>query len=229
MVGYKKYDMKKIIILILLLSESFMLNAQYQFRVSESDFQFSKASHHGFSVHIYESNIHDIEKGWKKMMKGWGAKIDEKKHEFFADNASFKKMGDNVFDTYAICNEKANYIEFVTAVDLGGAFLNSDDHREKTSIYKEQLLSFAKQTTLSALEEKAKIEENNAHRLDKELNQLIKDENKLKSDIESWKKSIIEAEKEVGSKQNEQELKKVEIQQQEKTVNTLKDKLKSIK
>ena len=35
------------------------------------------------------------------MMKGWGAKVDEKKHEFFADNASFKKMGDNVFDTYA--------------------------------------------------------------------------------------------------------------------------------
>ena len=221
--------MKQIMILILLLSETFILNAQYQFRVSESDFQFSKASHHGFSVHIYESNIHDIEKSWKKMMKGWGAKVDEKKHEFFSDNASFKKMGDNVFDTYAICNEKANYIEFVTAVDLGGAFLNSNDHSEKTSIYKEQLLSFAKQTTLSALEEKAKIEENNAHRLDKELNQLIKDENKLENDIESWKKSIIEAEKEVESKQNDQELKKVEIQQQEKKVNTLKDKLKSIK
>ena len=221
--------MKQIMILILLLSETFILNAQYQFRVSESDFQFSKASHHGFSVHIYESNIHDIEKSWKKMMKGWGAKVDEKKHEFFADNASFKKMGDNVFDTYAICNEKANYIEFVTAVDLGGAFLNSNDHSEKTSIYKEQLLSFAKQTTLSALEEKVKIEENNAHRLEKELNQLIKDENKLENDIESWKKSIIQAEKEVESKQNDQELKKVEIQQQEKTVNTLKDKLKSIK
>ena len=50
------------------------------------------------------------------------------------------------------------------------------------------------------------------------MNQLIKDENKLENDIESWKKSIIEAEKEVESKQNDQELKKVEIQQQEKTV-----------
>lgn len=221
--------MKKITLLFVFLIATFILNAQYQFKVSESNFQFSKASHHGFSVHIYESNIHDIEKGWKKMMKGWGAKVDEKKHEFFSDNASFKKMGDNVFDTYAICNEKANYIEFVTAVDLGGAFLNSNDHSEKASIFKEQILSFAKQTTLSALEEKVKIEENNAHRLEKELNQLIKDENKLENDIESWKKSIIQAEKEVESKQNDQEFKKVEIQQQEKTVNTLKDKLKSIK
>jgi len=33
----------------------------------------------------------------------------------------------------------------------------------------------------------------------------------------------------VESKQNDQELKKVEIQQQEKTVNALKDKMKSIK
>ena len=221
--------MKKIMILILLLSESLMLNAQYQFRVSESDFQFSKASHHGFSVHIYESNIHDIEKSWKKMMKGWGAKVDEKKHEFFADNASFKKMGDNEFDTYAICNEKANYIEFVTAVDLGGAFLNTNDHSEKSSIYKEQLLSFAKQTTLSALQQVIKTEENNVHQLEKEMNLLVKDENKLENDIESWKKSIIQAEKEVESKQNDQELKKVEIQQQEKTVNALKDKMKSIK
>ena len=163
------------------------------------------------------------------MMKGWGAKVDEKKHEFFADNASFKKMGDNVFDTYAFCNEKSNYIEFITAVDLGGAFLNANDHREITSIYKEQLLSFAKQTTLSAMQEKVKIEENNAHRLEKEMNQLVKDENKLENDIESWKKSIIQAEKEVESKQNDQELKKVEIQQQEKTVNALKDKMKSIK
>ena len=61
------------------------------------------------------------------------------------------------------------------------------------------------------------------------MNQLVKDENKLENDIESWKKSIIQAEKEVESKQNDQELKKVEIQQQEKTVNALKDKMKSIK
>ena len=127
-------------ILILLLSETFILNAQFQFRVSESDFQFSKASHHGFSVHIYESNIHDIEKSWKKMMKGWGAKEMKKNMSFLLIMPSFKKMGDNVFDTYAICNEKANYIEFVTAVNLGGAFLNSNDHSEKTSIYKKAII-----------------------------------------------------------------------------------------
>ena len=46
------------------------------------------------------------------------------------------------------------------------------------------------------------------------MNQLVKYENKLENDIESWKKSIIQAEKEVESKQNDQELKKVEIQQQ---------------
>ena len=221
--------MKKRSILFVFLSASFMLNAQYQFKVVESNFPFSTSSHHGFSVQIYESNIHDIEKGWKKKMKSWGAKVDEKKHEFFADNASFKKMGDNVFDTYAFCNEKSNYIEFITAVDLGGAFLNANDHSEKTSIYKEQLLSFAKQITLSALQEKVKVEENDAHQLEKELNQLIRDEIKLKNDIESWKNAITQAKKDVESKQNDQELKKVEIQEQDKIVTNLKNKLKSIK
>ncbi len=221
--------MKKLIFLIIFANVFFMLNAQYQFQVTESNFQFSKDSHHGFSVQIYESNIQDIEKAWKKMMKGWGAKLDEKKHEFFADNASFKKMGENVFDTYAFCNEKANYIEFITAVDLGGAFLNANEHNTKSKVFKEQLLSFAIQTTLSALQERIKEEENNASRLDKELNQLIKDKSKLEQDIESWKRSIINAEKEIELKQNEQELKKVEIQQQNKVISTLKNKLKSVK
>lgn len=108
-------------------------------------------------------------------------------------------------------------------------FLNANDHSEKTSIYKAQLLSFAKQITLSALQEKVKVEENDAHQLEKELNQLVKDEIKLKNDIESWKNAITQAKKDVESKQNDQELKKVEIQEQDKIVTNLKNKLKSIK
>ena len=56
--------MKKITLLSFF-KRNFHPKCTYQFKVSESNFQFSKASHHGFSVHIYESNIHDIEKGWK--------------------------------------------------------------------------------------------------------------------------------------------------------------------
>ena len=44
---------------------------------------------------IGESNIHDIEKEWKKLMKSWHGKVDEKKHEFFADDVNLKSMGDN--------------------------------------------------------------------------------------------------------------------------------------
>ena len=100
--------------------------------------------YHGFSVTIYETSSHDIEKEWKKLMKDWHGKVDEKKHEFFANNATLKSMGENSFDTYAFCTKKDNSVLFIAAVDLGGAFLSSSQHKEQAAIFKKELLSLLK-------------------------------------------------------------------------------------
>ena len=58
---------------------------------------------------------------------------------------------------------------------------------------------------------------------------MEKDEDKLVHDIESWKNSIQDAERNIEKKQNDQELKKVDIQQQNKVVSALNEKVKLLK
>ena len=221
--------MKKYVLLVLIFTINQLINAQYNFNIKESEYDFSKSKNHGFSINIYESNIHDIEKEWKKLMKSWHGKVDEKKHEFFADDVTLKSMGDNSFDTYAYCEEKSDHIEFIAAVDLGGAFLNSGAHKEQTNVFKNELMSFAKAATKEALNKKIKKAEHDYRHLEKELHQLEKDEDKLVHDIESWRNSIQDAEKDIEKKKNDQELKKVEIQQQNKVVGALNEKVKLLK
>ena len=229
MVGLKDYKMKKYVFLVLIFTIHQLINAQYNFNIKESEYDFSKAKNHGFSINIYESNVHDIEKEWKKLMKSWHGKVDEKKHEFFADDVTLKSMGDNSFDTYAYCKEKSDHVEFIASVDLGGAFLNSGAHKDQTNAFKNELKSFAKSSTKEALNKKIKKAEHDFHHLEKELHQLEKDEDKLVHDIESWKNSILDAERSIEKKKNDQELKKVEIQQQDKVIGALNEKVKLLK
>ena len=68
-------------------------------------------------------------------MKQWHGKVDGKKHEYFTDNASLKPIGENVFDTYAYCKKGSDNIQFIVAVDLGGAFLNDKQHPSRTYFF----------------------------------------------------------------------------------------------
>jgi hypothetical protein len=205
------------------------LLAQYSFNISESNYSFAKGSHHGFSITIYETSSNDIEKEWKKLMKDWHGKVDEKKHEFFADDATLKSMGENSFDTYAFCSEKDNSIHFIAAVDLGGAYLNSSQHKDQATAFKKELMAFAKKVSQNGLDSKIKEAKHEEHQLEKDFNHLVKQEEKLKNDISDWEKSIQKAKDDIKSNAKEQEDKKQEITEQSKVVEGLDKRKKSIK
>lgn len=222
--------MKKLICLIITLVIPFSnFFGQYKFDVSESNSSFNDGQKNSFKVNIYESTVHDVEKEWKKIMKDWNGKVDEKKHEFFADNVTFKNMGDNTFDTYAICVKKSNYIEFVVAVDLGGAYLSHSDHPDQSKVFDKFLLKFANDATKSGLRHIVKEEEQKKNQLTKEFDHLVKDKEKLENDIEHWKKSISKAEDDIKSNVSSQEAKKNELANQIKVVEDFIKKMNSLK
>ena len=208
---------------------SFGFFAQYSFSLAEGEYVFAKGTHHGFIIPIYESSIHDIEKYWKKLMKDWHGKVDEKKHEFFADNATIKDMGENSFDTYAYCKEADNHIDFIVAVDLGGAFLNYNQHKDQVDTFKKELVSFAKSASLNGLNNKIKNEKQKEGQLQKDLEHLLKQKDKLNSDIESWKKEIEKAESDILKNIKDQDNKKQEKEKQAKLIDSLENQKKKIK
>ena len=208
---------------------SFSFFAQYSFTLNEGEYAFMKGTHHGFIIPIYESSIHDVEKDWKKLMKDWHGKVDEKKHEFFADDATFKNMGENSFDTYAYCKEKDGHIDFVVAVDLGGAFLNYNQHKNKADAFKKELVSFAKNASINGLNNKIKKEKHVQGQMQKDLEHLLKQKDKLNSDIESWKKEIEKAENDIQKNIKDQGSKKLEANKQSKLIESLENQKKKIK
>ena len=50
MVGLKDYKMKKYVFLVLIFTIHQLINAQYNFNIKESEYDFSKAKNHGFSI-----------------------------------------------------------------------------------------------------------------------------------------------------------------------------------
>ncbi len=222
--------MKQIIYLSLFLLIPFSpVYSQYKFDVSESNSAFKDGQKNSFKINIYESTIHDVEKEWKKIMKDWGGKVDEKKHEFFADNAVFKEMGENTFDTYALCVKKSNYIEFIVAVDLGGAYLSHSDHAEQAKVFDKFILKFANDATKSGLRHTLKEEEHKKSQLTKDFNHLVKEKEKLEHDINHWKSSITKAEDDIKSNISNQDLKKNEVNKQTKVVEDFSKKMKLLK
>lgn len=202
---------------------------QYNFELKEGEYSFLKGKHHGFAVPIFESTISHIEKDWKKLMKHWHGKVDAKKHEYFTDNAFLKAIGENVFDTYAYCNERSGYIEFIVAVDLGGAFLDDKQHSLKAKVFKKELISFAKESSKNGLDIKIKEQAIKEHQFSKQLDHLVKQQEKLRENIESWKVEIEKAENEILNNIKDQEAKKKEVDEQSQVLELLKTKKNLIK
>ena len=100
----------------------------------ESKEKMSQGVQNCIKVYIPDAKQENVERDFEKFMKTYNAKGDEKKGEYFFDNAEIKSFGNNLVDVYSIAQQKAGGVELLVFFDLGGAFLNSTDHAEK---YKE--------------------------------------------------------------------------------------------
>lgn len=196
--------------------------AQYSTKVKESKEDIGGGNNKCFTVSIYETTTDDVEKAWEKLMKSYDAKVSSKK-EIFADNALMKDLTNNTVDVYAKCVKKSdNEIQFMVAVDLGGAFLNSSEHSSQFKAMENIIRDFAKKATLDGMEGKVKNQQKVFDKLTKEMEELVKNKEKLEKDIENYKEKIKKAEEEIKQNQNEQATKQKEL-------NTEKAKLEELK
>jgi hypothetical protein len=185
--------------------------AQYSIKVEEDKQKIADGNHPCLVVPIYQSTPDDVSDAWAKLMKSYDAKVSSHK-EIFADNALIKDISGNTVDVYARCDKKSDdELEFIVAVDLGGAFLNSSDHSAQIKVMKKILKEFAKQATLDGLDDKIKDQDKVCQKRQKELDGLVKDKAKLEKDIEYYKKKIADAENDMKQNLDDQTSKQKEI------------------
>jgi len=164
----------------------------------------------------------EIEKEFKSRMKDYNAKVSSKDDGLFGDNAVIKEMGNNTVDIYARVEKvKDGESKLIVAFDLGGAFLNSSEHKDKYKIAEKIVYEFAIKITKEAIAIQMKAEQKKLDNFSDEQKDLEKKNTNLNDDVKEYEEKIKKAKEDIEKNKQEQEKKKSEIEVQKKIVDEI--------
>lgn len=206
----------------------FALLAQNTVTVREENNNFSVGSKNSIVVNIPYGSIGVVEKALKSELKDWDGKFNTSKGEYTSLQAKLKVMGDKPFDAYAKIINSGDLIKVAVAIDLGGAFMTSDQHGAQFSEMREVLRKFAIETAQECVDEDFKMESKKLEGFEKEQKDLEKEKENLLNAIDDYRKRISEAEKKIEENMTNQSSKKTDISTQSQKVKEI-EKKKNIK
>ena len=199
--------------------------------VSETDRLMSQGNKTSLLVNLPKANAKFAEKIWKDFSKQFKGeyKKDKKNEEYFTDNAMIVGIGGaNTVDMYVKFAESGENTTATLWIDLGGAFVNSKDFKDKYSEAEKLLLNYA--VTVSREQTKIQLDDQQKElkSFEKKQRNLESDKDGLLKDIDGWKKKIAKAESDVINNTKAQEDSKVKIETQKKLVDEIQKKLNSL-
>ena len=201
-------------------------------KVKESNESFSNGKHNALQVTLYVTDISMVEKEWKSQLKGFGYdKAHEQKDEYFFDNVLFKDMSTNTVDVYSKVDELKGdkAVQLTAAFDLGGAYLNSSDHKSQIDFMKKMMHDFAVKVTKDVLDDQLKDASKALSTLQSKQASLEKDNKGLVDDITGYNNKIKKANDQIEQNKKDIETKKTEVSAQQKIYDGLKSKKDGIK
>ena len=187
-------------------------------KVVEGKSKIAEGNNNALSVIIYETDFEEVLKAWKKEMKDTKAKVKKSKGEIFADNAVIKKLGEHPMDIYARTEKITGGSKLIIGVNLGGAFLNSSDHKDKYESFAKFVKEFAETQIKESIKEQVKAAEKELKDREKAQEKLVKEKEDLKGKIEGYKNDIKDAEGKISANENNQASQKKSIEEQKKAV-----------
>lgn len=229
-------DVLKAGTLVLLLTGLSTAGSAQKIKVGESNENVGGSKKNSLVVSIYDTDPADIESKWRSLMKDYRGKVSTS-DGVFADNAVISVInGNNTIDVYAKTEKvKDGEVKLIVAFDLGGAYLNSSEHKDKFNEAKKIVYEFAVKTTRESIAGQRKAAEKVLEKMTDQQKDLVRDQEKLASNIEDYKQRIEDykqkiktAEENTAKNKTEQDKKKVEIETQKKVVETVAAKEKAV-
>jgi hypothetical protein len=202
-----------------------------QIKVEEKNESFSVGNQNALVVKISHSEREKVEKAWKSTIKDFHPEdINNKKHEYFFDNAKFTGVSSNSIDVYSIVQpENDNEMKLMACFDLGGAYANSSTHGEIINFFKKMMHDFAVKMAKESIEDKIQTETKVLNKFMDKQESLEKENKNLHLDIIDYNERIKKANEKIELNKKEIEVKKTEVTQQHKKLDELKIKLSDIK
>ncbi len=193
-------------------------------KATEEKVTFSTGEHNAIVVNIPNGTSEGVKTALKNEMKNWGGSFDEKSGEYKAIGATMKAMGEKPFDGYAKILEVGDVIKVAFAVDLGGAYMTSQQHSEQFKVIQDKAKKFAAKAGVASVNGVLKVENKKLKALEKEQKGIEKEIEKSKSAIENAKKKIADEEKKIADAEAKVKTKKEEVAKQAEIVKALEKK-----
>jgi hypothetical protein len=192
-----------------------------QVNIQNTNSKFSIGSAPCLKIEILEADDDFCKKEWVRTLDGFkNEKVKKSGNEMFADNVLIPEMGNNPLDIYTTFEyqKKSGKTIICSAVDLGGAFLNSGDHSDKFKIYESILKKYANGTQRKFFEKKLEDQTDEQKKFSKNINHLTEENKDLNDKIFKAENDIKKNEKEISETKSKLEIKKKEVESQKKVV-----------
>ena len=212
---------------IMVLLSVFFFETQAQ--ITESPKSMSAGMNNALILELPGVDDSFVEKLWKKYIKPIGGKTRRSKSEWFTDDAKLAGVGgSNTLDMYMSPEEIGADINMNVWFDLGGAYLNSEEHPNRYIEAEKYLMRFAlfvaKEKTLLDLES----QEKDMTRLENLLKRLERDNERYHRDIEIAKEKIRLSESNIETNIVEQEETRKLIELQLEAIERVREKLAAL-
>ncbi|MFM1876715.1 MAG: hypothetical protein RL266_2452 [Bacteroidota bacterium] len=210
--------MKRYLAIILLIPT--ICFSQTRIDVNEEVLPIDGNSRNSLTVTLDGADAEEIKKEWKKLLKDLKGKVSDKT-VIFADDCRDKSLGDNTFDVYSIVEEVTKgKVRLIVAMDLGGAYLNSQEHPEQLRSAEKIVRDFAVTQAKAVVQTEIDLKQKSLKGLEKDLDGLTKDKEKHEKDIKDHEAQIIENQAAIttnidNQKNKQQEIHKLESSQLE--------------
>lgn len=206
------------------LGTSTMLHSQ---AIEEEMKSMSLGSHNSIVLSMPDYDNKFANKVWRDYIKSFKGKTKKVKRskEYFTDDARIMGVSTNTVDMYWIINSAGNGSTLTLWTDLGGAFLNSEEHANEYEAMAIMLTGFEKQLNVENIKLELKDEESELQELEKKLARLEKLNDKYHKEIEDWKRKIIENEEKIEINIQDQNTMRMAIDKQKESVRGVEVKL----
>jgi len=220
--------MKYLLFSLLTLMISFPMHGQ---DIRESVQTMSLGTHSCLVLDLPQYEERFVYSNWRNFIKSFrgSTKKVRKSNEWFIDDADIASIGANSVDMYFLIEKQRNGCSLIVWFDLGGVFLNSDDHPTGFSGARTMLSDFTKTLRVVSIEGELSGEEKALKQLENDLDKLARLNERYQKEIEEWHQKIKENEVKIAENFREQDSMRAAIEQQKQNVRNVEQKLTKAK
>ncbi len=175
-----------------------------ELQVRETTVSFKDGNHNALTIKIIGVQEKQVIKAWAKKMKRNKGKTDKSKHGVVAERVTWKSIFATPTNYLAKTELNSSTLTLSVAVNLGGAYLNSSDHKSAYKSLEKELIAFAKEVLKAQVQDEISAAKKVLKKNERKLTSLQSANARYKKNIEKWKQNIIDAEDAIVQNESDQ-------------------------